>query len=182
MKLKRYLLLLLAVPALALPLAACSGGAMNGTGGNPALAPAPGRTAPNISLTSLDGATVALASLRGQPVLLNFWASWCGPCRSEMDYLQAVNDAPEFQAAGFTLIEVNMQEDAATVRDYLAENGLDLTVLLDSRATAARAYNVNGIPASFFIDGNGIIKMVKIGAYRDLNSLQRDVRSLIGSQ
>ena len=144
--------------------------------------PAPGRAAPEIELTTLDGQTIALSDLYGQPVLVNFFATWCGPCREEMPYLQAVEDNQAYRDAGFRLLEVNIQENPATVRKFMTENNLDMTVLLDSDVAAARAYNVDGIPASFFIDRNGIIQKVKIGAYASLGALERDVQSLIGSQ
>jgi len=170
------------VLVLAPALAACSGGGggtqvTSANSGN--ALPAPGRTAPSINLTTTDGTTVALAELRGQPVLVNFFATWCGPCRSEMGYLQSVYNDAAFKQAGLKLLEVNIQEDAATVQQFLAANGLTFPVLLDSNAVAARAYNVNGIPASFFIDKNGIIQKVKIGAYADLDALERDVQALI---
>jgi thiol-disulfide isomerase/thioredoxin len=183
MKLLRTIFFL-AVLALIPALAACSGG-NNATAAtsNGAPLPAPGRVAPGISLTSLQGQAVTLAGFRGQPVLVNFFATWCGPCRSEMGYLQSVDGNAAFKQAGFTLLEVNIQEDAGTVRKFLQDNGLDFSgLLLDTNAVAARAYNVDGIPASFFIDRNGILQKVKVGAYANLSALERDVQALIDSQ
>jgi len=194
--LKTMFLLVVLVLALAPALAACAPSntiildgstpagtpkfTLTGTAVNSAPLPAPGRTAPAISLSSLQGQTVKLSDFLGKPVLVNFFATWCGPCRSEMGYLQAIDRNAEFQQAGFTLLEVNIQEDAGTVQKFLQDNGLNFSsLLLDTDAVAARAYNVSGIPASFFIDGNGIIQKVKIGAYADQNSLERDVRALI---
>jgi peroxiredoxin len=179
MKLLRTMFLL-AVLVLVPALAACADGGTEVTAAtNNAALPAPGRMAPEISLASLQGQAMTLSGLRGQPVLVNFFATWCGPCRSEMGYLQSVHEDAAFQQAGFKLLEVNIQEDAATVQKFLADTGLDLTVLLDTDAIAARAYNVSGIPASFFIDRNGIIQKVKIGAYASLDALERDVQALI---
>jgi len=176
---KRLLYILPLVLLLLAPvLAGCSSPV--GVGSGPL--PAPGRAAPEIELTSLDGETIALSDLYGQPVLLNFFATWCGPCKSEMPYLQAVEDNQAYGDAGFRLLEVNIQESPATVRQFMANNNLDMTVLLDTGVNAARAYNVDGIPASFFIDRSGIIQKVKIGAYANLDALERDVQSLIDSQ
>ncbi len=182
MKLLRTIFIL-AVLALVPALAACSGGATGANASGSAKAvPAPGHPAPAISLTSLQGQTVTLASLKGHPVLINFFATWCPYCKAEMGYLQTVYHNAAFQKAGLKLYEIDVQESAGTVQQFMTTHNLDMPVLLDTEAATAEAYNVNGMPTSFFINSNGIIQKVKVGAYGDVNALENDVQALINSQ
>jgi cytochrome c biogenesis protein CcmG/thiol:disulfide interchange protein DsbE len=139
-------------------------------------------TAPDFQLKSLDGPTITLSDLRGQPVLLNFWATWCGPCRFEMPFFQQLSGDPEWQARDLQILAVNIQESEATVSRFMVENGLSFTVLLDTAGEAARLYNVSAIPATYIIDKDGIIINNRVGAFTSkvqieqmiLNSIAED--------
>lgn len=124
-------------------------------------APNVGQLAPDFTLTDLEGKTVKLSDLRGRAVLLNFWASWCPPCRAEMPDLQ---EAHEQYGDDIRILAVNIQEDREVVKDFVREFGLTFTVLLDSDGSVARTYRIAAIPTSFFIDRSGIIRLRWVGA------------------
>lgn len=141
-----------------------------------------GDPAPDFRLQNLAGEEVSLSDFRGRPVLINFWATWCGPCRDEMPFIQGVFEDKEWSDQGLVILAVNLGEAPAKVGEFMEEYGLTFPVLLDARQDAAKAYNVRGIPATFFIDKNGIIKDRQIGAFpsqakidwRLLNSIMGD--------
>jgi peroxiredoxin len=117
--------------------------------------------APTFALTDSSGAVVALEDLRGQVVLVNFWATWCVPCRAEMPELDRA--AEDYRAAGFHVLAVNVLEDAQAVHRFGEELQLGLPLLLDPRGEVYKAYNVQGLPTSFLIDQGGTIRDVKLG-------------------
>lgn len=111
---------------------------------------------PALTLPDAAGVPVNLADLRGQPFLLNFWATWCPPCDAEMPALQELHDQPG--AAGLRVIAVNMQETPDTVVTYLASKGLSFPVLLDAEGALAAQLDVTYLPTTFFVDAEGIIR------------------------
>ena len=122
-----------------------------------------GALAPDFTVPSLEGGLVTLSTYRGRPVLLNFWASWCGPCRAEMPYFQAVYE--EAEGEGLALLAINVGEDRARVQSFVREQRLTFTVGLDLDGDVARAYRVGPpLPASFFIDREGVIRRIAIGS------------------
>ena len=121
--------------------------------------------APDFQLADLDGQLVTLSDLRGSPVLLNFWATWCGPCRAEMPFIQDIYENEGFSDKGLIVLAVNIGEDSSTAKIFMVDNGLTFAVLLDADQKIAREYNIRAIPTTFFIDKNGIIKDVKVGAF-----------------
>ena len=129
--------------------------------------PAPGRPAPDFHLPDLDGQTVSLGELQGRPVMVNFWATWCGPCRMEMPYIEEVFNDPEWKEAGLVILAVNLGESAEVAGQFMDDNGLTFPVLLDTKTEVAKLYNVSAIPTTYFVDKNGIIKDVKIGTFRN---------------
>ena len=135
------------------------------SGGEPASVVRPDIMAPDFELQSLDGQMVTLSSLRGRPVMLNFWASWCGPCRVEMPFIQEVFEDEDWREQGLTILAVNLGESRSTVKEFMEDNGLSFTVLLDTENKVAAGYNIRGIPTTYFIDKNGIIKDGKIGPF-----------------
>ncbi len=119
-----------------------------------------GYLAPDFTLEDLNGQKVRLSDFRGKPALLNFWASWCPPCRKEMPELQEFHERYGEQIA---LIGINWGEDAKTVKKFLDRFGVRYLNLLDERRTAFVLYKLTGIPESFFIDPEGYIRGVWIG-------------------
>ncbi len=131
------------------------------------------KTAPDFQRRNLDGQLVALSDSRGKPVLVNFWATWCPPCREEMPYLQQVYD--EWTAKGLVLLAVDIGETPAVVTKYFAENNLSMPVLFDSDEKVARKYNISGIPTTLLIDKDGIIRKTQIGAYPNKEAIEKDL-------
>jgi peroxiredoxin len=130
-------------------------------------------TAPDFQLMTPDGQQVALSDFRGQPVLLNFWAIRCAPCRSEMPLFQEIFEDDKWIQKGLVILGVNLQESADDVRMFMAQNGLTFTVLLDTTGEVGTKYNVMGIPATLFIDKDGIIKSAVIGAFQYKNQIEQ---------
>jgi thiol-disulfide isomerase/thioredoxin len=128
-------------------------------------APAIGHPAPDFSLTTTDGQVQTLAGLRGRPVILNFWATWCGPCRAEMPELQRVHE--RLAEAGMVVLGINQAESPEAVARYQEELGVDFPTVLDSRLGVSRQYLVNSLPTTFFVDRAGVIRSMFIGPMTD---------------
>ena len=126
-----------------------------------AVPPKVGNVAFDFGLEDLDGNTVALSDFRGRKVMLNFWATWCGPCRAEIPYMVALYKRSRYQ--GFEIIAVNLREAHARVSEFVNQYDMDFTVLLDPKAKVGQAYYVRAIPTSVFIDEHGIIEIVHVG-------------------
>lgn len=126
-------------------------------------APRQGFLAPDFELQNTDGESVRLADLRGRPVLVNAWASWCTPCKAEMPALQRVYQ--DYQARGLEILAVNAtSQDTPDAALALAQKtGLTFPVLLDPQGAFASLYQVQALPTSFFIDKNGLIQEVIVG-------------------
>ena len=126
-------------------------------------APYAGFYAPDFSLESATGETVSLSDLRGQPVLVNLWASWCGPCRAEMPAMERVYE--RYQDQGFVILAVNAtnQDSHAAALAFYEELGLNYPLLFDVDGAASTAYQLRALPSSFFILPDGRIQEVVIG-------------------
>jgi cytochrome c biogenesis protein CcmG/thiol:disulfide interchange protein DsbE len=124
-------------------------------------APEVDHPAPSFSLSTPDGAAVSLADLRGQVVLVNFWATWCPPCRAEMPAIQAAYE--RYHAKGFTVLAVTADEDVPAIRAFFRQRGLGFPVLLDPQGGVHAAYRANTLPSSFFVDREGVIRAVYHG-------------------
>lgn len=121
-------------------------------------APVEGSRAPDFRLRTLDGDIVQLSDYRGQVVLVNFWATWCAPCRQEMPDIQQ-----RFEEGNFAVLAVNFNEDPELVSAFVDELGLSFPVLLDPGAAIQKVYQVRGYPTSFFIDEEGVIRIMHLG-------------------
>lgn len=125
----------------------------------------PPRPAAPLVLKGLDGRVHDLAAYRGKVVLVNFWASWCPPCRAEMPSMQRL--ATMMRGKPFALLAVNMAESEKEVRDFLKEfkdPPIDFTILLDPKGKALKAWKVHVFPTSFVVDADGRIRHAVTGA------------------
>jgi len=122
-----------------------------------------GFAAPDFTLDTLDGGTITLSELRGQPVLINLWASWCPPCRAEMPALDTVYR--KYREAGFVVLAVNttFQDSEADARAFAQNLGLTFPILLDRDGAASRRYQLQALPTSFFVGRDGTIRDIVIG-------------------
>lgn len=126
-------------------------------------APQQGFLAPDFKLQATTGETIALSDLRGQAVLVNLWATWCPPCRAEMQSIEKVYQ--EYKEQGFTVLAVNMtyQDDPTAVMPFVSEQALTFPILLDETGGVGIAYQLRSLPSSYFIRRDGIINEVVIG-------------------
>lgn len=142
-------------------------------------APQVGHPAPNFSLRSTSGKVISLGSLRGQVVLVNFWASWCKPCRTEMPMLGSWYR--KLHAKGFTILGVNRQDPLSDARAFARSVHTPYTVVLDSDGAIAARYNVAGLPTTFLVDGNGLVRDVKPGIL-DRSYLKNQVEPVLAQR
>lgn len=140
--------------------------------------PSVGKPAPDFQLSSLDGQLVSLSDLKGSPVLLNFWASWCGPCVHEMPYLQQIYE--KWQVMGLVLLAINIMESPSEVDNFMQSQGLNFPVLLDSNGAIATQYDIQAIPTTFLIDSSGIVQEVRVGAFQSTAEIEESLLKLIG--
>lgn len=136
-----------------------------------------GQPAPNFELQSLDGQSVSLKDFKGKPVLINFWATWCGPCVYEMPFLQEIHD--EWSSKGLILLAINDGESLSKVSQFMQRYNFSLPVLLDNRQAVAKKYNIVGIPTTFFIDKDGIIQEKVIGAFPNKAEIEARLSKLM---
>lgn len=128
-----------------------------------ALPPAEGKEAPDFTLQDLSGNKVALSSLRGKVVLLNFWATWCPPCREEIPSMVRLNQA--MQGKPFQMLAVSIDQGGKeAVEAFFKKSGVTLPALLDPDGKISKEYGTTGVPETFLIDKKGIIVKKVIGA------------------
>lgn len=136
--------------------------------------------APDFNLLDTNGSPVGLSAYRGKLVLLNFWATWCGPCREEMPSME--NLSRNFGTQGLAVLAINQRENAALVNKFMKTHGLNLTTPLDTTGRVAGYYRVYGIPVSYLIDANGQAIGMKSGPMDWATSAVVEVfRKLIGA-
>ena len=138
--------------------------AMLGTGARKGSAQAAGDTAPPITLKTLAGGSDSLSRYRGHPVLVNFWATWCDPCKDEMPAIVAAYRT--HQSAGLIVLAINLTDQETStkeVRNFVAEFQMPFPVLLDDRGKMRRRYALRGLPTSVFIGADGVVRAVNPG-------------------
>jgi cytochrome c biogenesis protein CcmG/thiol:disulfide interchange protein DsbE len=124
-------------------------------------APSIGKPAIPFELKSLEGKPAGLASFRGKPLVVNFFASWCDPCREEMPLITEL--ASKGAKDGYSVLGIAVEDSRAAIAEYAREFKLAFPIALDPNSTVKRAYRIFGPPATFFIDGQGIIRDVVLG-------------------
>jgi len=127
----------------------------------PAVLPRKDFVAPDFTAESLDGRSVSLSALRGHVVVINFWATWCLPCRAEMPGIQQVYE--DYRERGVEVLAVNASEQGGTVSAFAEELGLTFPVLIDLDDDIGGLYRVRSIPTTFFVDRSGVIREVIVG-------------------
>jgi peroxiredoxin len=139
---------------------------------------APSAPAPDFTLRSMSGPNLRLQEQRGQVVLVNFWATWCGPCRQEIPQLNKLYD--KYRSSGFVLLGVNIDEDAKAATDLATKLGVKFPVLLDTDKKVSKLYDMSAMPATIVIDRDGKVRYIHRG-YRDGYELTYDqqIRSLL---
>jgi len=119
------------------------------------------KQASDFTVSLLGGETLKLRAQRGKPVLVNFWATWCGPCREEMPAMERLY--LKHRARGFVLLAVSVDSDATLVKPFLDKLKLTFPVTLDTKMDLANVYGVRALPASFLIDRNGYLTALALG-------------------
>ncbi len=133
---------------------------------------AKGTEAPDFTAKTLNGDEITLSKLRGKVVVLNFWATWCPPCRSEMPLFQRVYK--KYSDRGFEIIGVSTDASEGQVRKFVKEFGLTFPIIMDKQNLTAK-FNVSGLPTSFLIDRDGRIIKVRLGEYTEI---EKDLKKL----
>jgi cytochrome c biogenesis protein CcmG/thiol:disulfide interchange protein DsbE len=124
-------------------------------------APRRGFIAPDFSLVNMEGQEIRLSDFRGHPVMVNFWASWCPPCKTEMPSFQKIYT--EYEAQGFVILAINAQESRATALAFAQSRSITFPILLDEDGTVSRLYLANSLPTTLFIGKDGYIREVIYG-------------------
>ncbi len=120
-----------------------------------------GQAAPDFSLKSSTGENLRLSEFRGDVVMINFWATWCGPCRQEMPLLDELYD--RYQRVGFNLLGVNIDDDSSRAMKMVADLGVSFPVLFDARKEVSKLYQVNAMPVTVLVDRDGNVRHVHHG-------------------
>lgn len=134
--------------------------------------------APDFALKSDSGENLRLSEFRGEVVMINFWASWCGPCRQEMPLLDELY--AQYQPMGFTILGVNVEEDSTKARKMLGDAPVNFPVLFDNDSEVSKLYNVVAMPSTVLVDRSGNVRYLHQGykpGYEE--AYQQQVRALI---
>ncbi|MDJ0831970.1 MAG: TlpA disulfide reductase family protein [Gammaproteobacteria bacterium] len=117
--------------------------------------------APDFTLKSMSGKNLKLSELSGNVVLLNFWASWCGPCRTEMPLLNDLHN--KYEALGFTVLGVNVEQETELAKSFIAKSPVDFPILLDKTNKVSKMYDVIAMPTTVMIDRDGNMRYLHKG-------------------
>jgi cytochrome c biogenesis protein CcmG/thiol:disulfide interchange protein DsbE len=150
-------------------LVACSGG-----GANNAIASV-GATAPAFTEPLASGGTLSMDQLRGKPLFLDFFATWCGPCNAEAPEVNAAYR--RYASQGLQVVGVDVQENAAKAKQFIAQHKLSYPAVVDS-GTLSDAYRINGMPVSVFIDKTGVVRKIEIGQLSQAK-IDADVQAIL---
>jgi thiol-disulfide isomerase/thioredoxin len=167
MNLKKLTTTILAVAVLTLPRAGLAGTAARSSS-----------PAPDFTIDARGGKKLSLSQFKGQVVMLNFWATWCGPCRQEMPLLDAMYK--KYRPMGFTLVGVNVEPDSKEAQSFLQQVPVTFPIAFDTESKVTKMYKVQGMPSTIIIDRKGNARVVHKG-YRpgDENKYLDHIRTLI---
>jgi len=117
--------------------------------------------APDFTLKSLDGSNLRLEEYRGQVVLINFWASWCGPCRQEMPVLDRLHH--RYEDTGFAVLGINVEGDSGSAREIVDKTNVTFPILLDDEQKVSELYSLEAMPSTVVVDRDGVIRYIHRG-------------------
>jgi thiol-disulfide isomerase/thioredoxin len=144
----------------------------------PALALDDGARAPEIGLKDIDGDVIRMADLRGKVVLVDFWATWCGPCREELPFLEELQDRHEDE--GFVVVGVNVDRDRRNMESFVRRLGLSFPNVYDGEHAVAGRYGPSSMPTSYLVDRQGVVRHIFRGfRAADATALERHVEALL---
>jgi cytochrome c biogenesis protein CcmG/thiol:disulfide interchange protein DsbE len=144
----------------------------------PALGVGAGDAAPGFALPDGQGGTITLAGLRGRVVYVDFWASWCGPCRRSFPWLNEMQQ--RYGAQGFTVVAINVDTRRADAQRFLDAVPAQFAIAYDAAGTTPAAFDVKGMPSSFLVDARGDVVLVEIGFRDDRKAaLEEVIRRLL---
>jgi len=129
-----------------------------------------GYAAPDFTLPTTDNNEFKLSDYRGKNVILNFWATWCGPCHYEVPAFKAFSE--KYQEEDVVIIAVNTQDLPYSAASYATANGMHFIIPLDPRGDASALYNIRGLPTTFFINDKGIITSIKVGPFITMEEIE----------
>jgi thiol-disulfide isomerase/thioredoxin len=139
-----------------------------------------GKPAPAVELKTPTGETVSLAALKGNVVLLDFWATWCPPCRKGLPHINDIAANAEYKKAGLSVWAINVREEAKVVEKYMADEKLTaMTVVLDSEAAADKAFKNDGFPTTIVIGRDGNVAAVFLGLPKDMKEINQAVEAAL---
>jgi len=136
------------------------------------------QTAPDFTLASNKGKNIRLKDLRGKVIMINFWATWCAPCRKELPLLNNLYN--KYKNKGFVLLGVNIDEKSTLANKMIKELKINFPVLFDKTQTTSEAYDLKAMPSTFIIDKNGIVRFAHYGYKSGYEKkYEKDVKSLL---
>jgi peroxiredoxin len=133
--------------------------------------------APDFRLANLSGQKVSLGDFHGKTLVINFWATTCGPCVNEMPVLEEFSNS--LSGTEVVFLSINIGEDISTVKDFIQSNHYTFPVLLDSQYEVAGKYNVRYIPNSYFIDKEGLVKVNLVGPFKNKLAIEKQLASFL---
>ena len=140
----------------------------------------PGAPAPGFRLPTFEsGAAVSLADFRGKVVFVDFWASWCSPCRQSLPLYDKLRE--DFAAADFAILAIGLDEDVGDAKTFLAEHPVRYTTLQNPQGDVATAFDLKGMPSSYLIDRDGVVRARHVGfEAKDIDVLKKEIDKLVG--
>ncbi len=148
-----------------------------GSGARPAEPQFNGKPAPEFTLRSIDGAEVKLADYKGKVLIVDFWATWCGPCKVEIPTFIALQT--QYASKGFSMIGISVDEQSETAKTFAADNKMNYPILMADTTVKSNYGNISVIPTTFIIDKKGIIRETHVGVPSDMMVFQRKVEELL---
>ncbi|HEY9077108.1 MAG TPA: TlpA disulfide reductase family protein [Anaerolineaceae bacterium] len=125
-----------------------------------------GKQISSLDLYDINGRRFTIQNLRGKAAIINFWATWCPPCREEMPLLQEIS---EKYSDRIQIFAINNGESKELVIDYVRKNGINFPVLIDEKSVIANKFRIYNLPASYFVDPQGILRSIRVGALTKTN-------------